>query len=388
VWLGGALASQLGDAVFYFALGWAASAHGGSAAGLVLSCIALPRTVLLILGGAVGDRWGPRRVMITGDAVMLVVSLVVATVAWRAGTPLALLVGAALIMGAVDAFYLPSAGSMPRRLVAEPDLPRALAMRQSGSQVITIAGGPLGGALVATAGFAVAGWIDAGTFAVVLIVLVAIRSRFPLSASARRSVLADIADGVRVTAKTPGLRAALSLVAAVAGFVIPVGSLLIPLLVRGHAWNAATAGVVIGSQGLGTIAAALTIARLGVAARAADVALLGLLTVAVGETTLAWSPDRAFAAVGALLVGAGTGIFVSHLAPVLLSTAPHTHLARVQSLLSIAQSAALLVMNTVLGLIAHATTARLTLLVCAGVLLTATFVAYRSPGIRAINKNP
>jgi hypothetical protein len=92
------------------------------------------------------------------------------------------------------------------------------------------------------------------------------------------------------------------------------------------------------------------------------VALLGLLTVAVGETTLAWSPDRAFAAVGALLVGAGTGIFVSHLAPVLLSTAPHTHLARVQSLLSIAQSAALLVMNTVRGLIAHATTARLTLL--------------------------
>jgi MFS family permease len=124
--------------------------------------------------------------MISGDAVMLVVSLVVATVAWRAGTPLALLVGAALIMGAVDAFYLPSAGSMPRRLVAEPDLPRALAMRQSGSQVITIAGGPLGGALVATAGFAVAGWIDAGTFAVVLIVLVAIRSRFPLPAPAPR----------------------------------------------------------------------------------------------------------------------------------------------------------------------------------------------------------
>jgi hypothetical protein len=74
---------------------------------------------------------------------------------------------------------------------------------------------------------------------------------------------------------------------------------------------------------------------------------------------------------------------------VLLSTAPHTHLARVQSLLSIAQSAALLIMNAVLGVIAHATTARLTLLICAGVLLTATVVAYCSPGVRAINKrNP
>ena len=40
VWVFGALVSQLGDAAMYFALGWAASAHGGAAAGLVLSGIA------------------------------------------------------------------------------------------------------------------------------------------------------------------------------------------------------------------------------------------------------------------------------------------------------------------------------------------------------------
>ena len=51
VWLGGAMASQAGDAALYFALAWAASAHGGPAAGLVLSSINLPRTVLLLLGG-------------------------------------------------------------------------------------------------------------------------------------------------------------------------------------------------------------------------------------------------------------------------------------------------------------------------------------------------
>ena len=69
VWLAGSLVSQLGDAALYFALGWAASAIGGSAAGLVLSAIVLSRTVLLLLGGVVGDRAGARRVMITGDAV-------------------------------------------------------------------------------------------------------------------------------------------------------------------------------------------------------------------------------------------------------------------------------------------------------------------------------
>ena len=72
VWVCGALASQLGDSAMYFALGWAASARGGTAAGLVLSAISLPRALLLLLGGAVGDRLGARRVMITGDGLMLV----------------------------------------------------------------------------------------------------------------------------------------------------------------------------------------------------------------------------------------------------------------------------------------------------------------------------
>lgn len=133
VWLAGSLVSQLGDAALYFALGWAASAVDGSAAGLVLSAIALPRTVLLLLGGVVGDRAGARRVMIAGDAVMLIVAVALGVVAFRWGTPLPVLVVAGLVIGIVDAFYLPSLGSMPRRLVADEQLTRAVAVRQSGA---------------------------------------------------------------------------------------------------------------------------------------------------------------------------------------------------------------------------------------------------------------
>ncbi|MGH3396467.1 MAG: hypothetical protein ACRDPO_17435 [Streptosporangiaceae bacterium] len=80
VWQGGAIVSQVGDAALYFALGWAASAHGGPAAALVLTGINLPRSVLLLAGGAVGDRLGARRVMITGDGVMLAVAAILAVV--------------------------------------------------------------------------------------------------------------------------------------------------------------------------------------------------------------------------------------------------------------------------------------------------------------------
>ena len=99
IWLGGALVSQVGDAALYFALGWAASAHGGAAAGLVLSCINLPRTAFLLVGGAMGDRLGARLIMITGDGVMFAVAAILALVSWRWGTPLALLAMAGLVIG-------------------------------------------------------------------------------------------------------------------------------------------------------------------------------------------------------------------------------------------------------------------------------------------------
>jgi MFS family permease len=66
-WLAGVLASMLGDVVLYFALGWAASAHGGSVAALVLTAINLPRALFLLVGGAVGDRFGARRIMLGWD---------------------------------------------------------------------------------------------------------------------------------------------------------------------------------------------------------------------------------------------------------------------------------------------------------------------------------
>ncbi|MFF1796677.1 MFS transporter, partial [Kitasatospora sp. NPDC058263] len=88
LWLAGTQAGLLGDAALYLALGWAASAHGGGAAGLVLTAITLPRTVLVLLGGAVADRFGARRVMLAGDAVMLVAALALAAAAAVWGTPL------------------------------------------------------------------------------------------------------------------------------------------------------------------------------------------------------------------------------------------------------------------------------------------------------------
>lgn len=380
VWVCGALASQLGDAALSFAVGWSASAQGGAAAGLVLSAINLPRTLLLLVGGVAGDRWGARRVMIIGDALMLVFSAVLGGIAWRWGTPLPLLLVAGVIIGCVDAFYLPSAGSMPRRLVADAQLARALAVRQSGGQLVTMLGGPVGGFLVAAAGFVAAAWTDSVTFALVLVVLVSItvRTDVPLARGLRTQgatdpreggVLREIADGLRVAARTPVLWWALRLVGVAAGFIIPVTSLLVPLLARANGWAAGAAGLIVGAQGVGTIAVTVIVARRGTGMRPTRTALAGLLGTAAGLVVLAFATSAAVAGVGAVVVGVGGGLFVSHLSPMLLGAAPRSHLSRVQALLTLMQSLVLLVTNVLLGTIARAFEARTAILLCAGVLV-------------------
>jgi MFS family permease len=384
VWLAGALVSQLGDAALYFALGWAASGHGASQAALVLSAVSLPQTVLVLLGGAIGDRLGARRVMITCNSVMLVVAAVLAVASWRWGAPLATLTAAGLVIGTVNAFYLPSSGSMPRQLVADAILPRALALRQSGSQVVSMIGGPVGGALVALAGFAAASLTDSISFAVVLMVLVAVRPRFAPPAAPRRNLLRESADGIRVALRTPGLGVALLLVAAVAGFVIPATELLVPLITRQHHWTVAVAGVIVGGQAAGTIVVALLVARHGAAPRPGLAAALGLTLISAGELVLGLSPFRVLTIGGAVVMGLGTGIFVCNLGPVLMGTSPRSHLARVQALLSLAQSGAVLVFYNLLGAVAHADSATGAMMTCAFVVLACALAAVLAPPIRRI----
>jgi MFS family permease len=105
-WLGAASVSVFGDAVLYFALGWAATGISPAWAGLVFTMILLPRAVLLLLGGAAGDRWGAGRVMIVGDAAMCGLALLLALSAHVWGAAGLLLVAAGLAIGVIDAFYL------------------------------------------------------------------------------------------------------------------------------------------------------------------------------------------------------------------------------------------------------------------------------------------
>jgi hypothetical protein len=171
-------------------------------------------------------------------------------------------------------------------------------------------------------------------------------------------------------------------VAAVAGFAIPVGSLLGPMVARSHDWHASAAGLVVLAQGVGTVVISSVAASRGAGRRVGRVALLGIGVAASGMLALALAPTVATAMAAGLFVGGGLGLFVTRLGPLLMRTAPRPYLARVQSMLTLAQSGMLLVTQNALGHLVAATSASTALTVCAGVLAAAALVGLSQPRLR------
>lgn len=202
--------------------------------------------------------------------------------------------------------------------------------------------------------------------ALVIVVLLRVRPAFDAERPPRgESLLAGAVDGVPLAVKDPVLRPALLLTAAAAGFLLPVVSLLNPLLAREHGWGAGAAGLVAGGQSMGMVVVSLVVTRRGALSRIGTGAAVGLCGAALGIAAVAIAPATGVAVPGGIVVGAGSGMFACHIGPLVLTSIPETHLSRMQTLLTLVQSLALLVANNVLGILADAETATIAAAVCA-----------------------
>ncbi|MGW1271251.1 MFS transporter, partial [Streptomyces sp. NPDC002491] len=141
-WLTAYTASMVGDSVYYIALSWAAVQSGTAAqAGLVMTASAVPRALLMLGGGVIADRLGPRRVVIGSDAVRCAAVLAVAALLYTTTPglwPLALL---ALVFGAVDAVFMPAVGALPARVTSRGQLARVQGMRGLAVRFASVGGG-------------------------------------------------------------------------------------------------------------------------------------------------------------------------------------------------------------------------------------------------------
>jgi MFS family permease len=339
------------EAMLGFALIWAATGLGPTAVALVSTLAVVPRIVLLLVGGAVGDRLGPRRMVMIATTVQVVVLLLLIPV-HRLASALLFLALASGILAIVSAFQQPASVVLPRLLIDGPDqLPRALARISGSTQAARIIG-------VACGGIAVQAWVletliltSAGAAAVSLGALMLLAPRIRSTPESQVpavktgvSVPRAILDGIR---SAHGLRIwpLLGAVALLCAAVLPTISVVLPSAARLAEWPSSRTGLLESAWAAGTLGVTFLVSFTGTSRHTTWALTTGLVVVAAALAVLAlrFTPGTG---VGACFVlGIGTALATTHIAPALLSLAPPDQMTRFQSLMTIVQLAPPLLLN-------------------------------------------
>jgi len=389
----GMTVSLLGDGVFTVALAWQVYelSNAPTALSFVGIAMSVPHIALLLFGGVASDRFERRRVMIAADLLrglavgtFGLLSLVGALELWHV-----MVIAAAF--GAGTAFFGPAFDAVVPDLVPGDLLTQANSLDQFVRPAAWRMLGPaLGGWLVAVLGPGVAFLIDAGTFAVSVLCLLAMHPVPVASATDREgSVLRQIREGFGYVRSQTWLWG--TLVAATFAYLAFLGptEVLLPFVVKNEMeGSAADLGLIFALGGVGAMASAIVMGNRAVPTR--NMTFIYLVwtasTLTVAGYGLARLPWQAMAAcfVFNALESAGTIVWITTKQRLV----PSHLLGRISSFDWFISIGLLPVSYALTGPVSAALGARPTL-IWAGVLggaITLSFLFL--PGLRDIERGP
>ena len=269
--MAGQITSNVGDACYEVALPWYVLAtHGGVVLlGAVLAAYGIPRTVLIAVGGYASDRWRPHTVMLATDITRAVALAGLALAATAGPARAAVLIPLAILIGAGEGLFLPASFSIVPSLLTGDDLLAGNALSASSTQLATIVGPALGGALVAVGGTEFAFALDAATFAVSALTLWRLSTR-PATNPAPAALAPPTGAGtstpaptLRTLLRTERVLSIMLLVSVAANLGAGGLDVALPALVHGPLRAGATGyGVILAAFGGGALLGTLMVGQL------------------------------------------------------------------------------------------------------------------------------
>ncbi len=289
------LASNFGGLIQSVAAAWMMTAISNSVdmVALVQASTTLPIMLFSLASGAIADSFNRRKVMLTAQFFMLVVSVVLTLTAWSGVMTPWLLLTFTFLIGCGTALNNPSWQASVGDMVPRADLPAAVALNSMGFNLTRSVGPAIGGVIVAAAGAAVAFAVNAVSYLALIFVL--LRWKQPVTARAlpREPFGIAMTAGLRYVAMSPNIEKVL-LRSFVFGFTAISVMALLPLVARDIVQGGPLLyGVLFGAFGIGAVGGALISARLRQVLTNEWIVRLGFVGFAVcaaiaGTSTLAW----------------------------------------------------------------------------------------------------
>jgi MFS family permease len=223
-------------------------------------------TVLAPIGGVLTDRLDRRRILTVTQSVMLLLATALAILAATHRAGLATVLVLTLGQGLAFAVNGPTWLAFVPSLVPPEDMVNAIALNSTQFSAARVIGPGLGGALIAASGAGLVFGLNAVSFLAVLGALALIRR--PELAGPRRGrsgspMLASLAGGFVYMWRHPRIRLLLLTTAIVSFFAAPVQALLPVFAADVFHRGASGFGLLVAAVGVGSVAGALALGRLG-----------------------------------------------------------------------------------------------------------------------------
>ncbi|MDQ2674370.1 MAG: MFS transporter [Chloroflexota bacterium] len=313
VWIGETV-SMFGDQFYLVALPWLALAMTGSslALGLVLMAAAIPRAALMLVGGAMSDRYDPRAIMVASSAARAGLVGLLALLVWTDAVQLwhLYLLGAGF--GAADAFFQPAALALVPRLVPEDRLEASNALVMGSMAVMGMVGPAIAGVAIAATGTALGFGIDAATFAFAVVTLLFVRrparSSAPAGTAHTDGTVSAIVAGLRYAAADPQIRVVLLAVSAINLAVVGPFFVGLPALVDGFRSGPMAYGIVLSAFGGAALIGAVVAGSLGARVRMSLAIPATAAALATGMVLIGVAPNVWAVTLAAVPLGAGVGV--------------------------------------------------------------------------------
>lgn len=383
-WLSALSLSLIASRSLAFCLVWMATGDGAAAAALVLLANSLPRIAVSLFAGALIDRRGAFKVMLTADCLMVVVCAVFFAVTLHSSF-LPVWIALAACMGLAEGFYIPASGSVPKLLVPSEQLPRAMAGQQLANQASSVLSPVLGGLIAVGLGIPLATAIALFGYLLMAVLLLASRAwkRVPVAAPSRpQSLAASLVQGWRTMLGAPMLRTTLLVTVLFMLLMPPITSFFVPLVARSNGWSANLAGLITAGFAAGMVVVAAAVLWKGSVKRPGIAVGVGVLVLGLAAAGLSQAAHPAVVLSCAVLGGVGASLFSTHLGPLFVGSAPMESIGRMQALMSLAQSLPLLVGPLLLGPLVEVVPAPTMLVIWAALLVLLAGGVILSPTMR------
>ena len=265
LYFGGQSVSQIGTWMQRTGVSWViyTMTHSAFMLGITLFATQFPSFLLSLYGGIISDRYDRYKIMLVTQAAAMIQAVLLAVLMLTNQYAVWSILTLSVILGVINAFDMPARQPLVHEIIRnESDLPNALALNSSMTNLARVIGPAMSGIILEKLGAGICFSLNALSFVAVITSLLLMKLPPAAQHPAQKKIVAELKDGFVYIRHTPIIGMTLLMLSCVSLLVLPYKTLLPVFAKIVFKGDATTFGYINSFIGLGALGGAFFLASL------------------------------------------------------------------------------------------------------------------------------